>query len=116
MMVVPQRLSLDVTQNEVVRLRSGGRCEVLTLILEQSGDFVDRERCYHPATEIHHLIGGWKRRGRGSSALAEHKQHVCRSCHRAITGMVGGRKLVLLRRGALPRFDDVYELRGGPDR
>ena len=75
-------VDLDRLENEKVKQRSGGRCEIHEL---QQGVAV---RCTRRASEIHHLLGGWRRRSRGASALAEHKQHVCRTCHRLITGHV----------------------------
>lgn len=98
-------LARDRFGNEIVKQRSGGRCEVVV---------VGQERCGHQATEVHHLIGGWRIRGRGLSALAEHKQHVCEQHHARITGQVGCGKLVLVNRGTfgrLPRWDDLYEER-----
>lgn len=74
--------SLEASENAEVRFRSGGVCEVTTL---QDGVPI---RCRRRATDIHHMIGGWGRRGRGISALALHKQHVCRWCHREISGHV----------------------------
>jgi len=70
--------AIDKAESAKVKARSRGRCEV-------TQGFV---RCPRRATEVHHHIGGWKRRGRGESALAEHKSHVCERHHREITGHV----------------------------
>ena len=75
-------VDLDRLENEKVKQRSSGQCEIHEL---HQGVAV---RCKRRAYEIHHLLGGWRRRSRGASALAEHKQHVCRTCHREITGHV----------------------------
>ena len=37
-----------------------------------------------PGREIHHLLGGHGRRGRGASALATHKVHACIHHHRLL--------------------------------
>jgi hypothetical protein len=66
----------DKRESAKVKLRSRGRCEVT----------VGGVRCSKRASEVHHLIGGWKLRGRGDSALAKNKTHACGDCHRLITG------------------------------
>ena len=90
-------VDLDRLENDKVKQRSGGWCEIHEL---HEGVAV---RCKRRAYEIHHLLGGWRRRSRGASALAEHKQHVCRTCHRLITGHV------LQHIGVqVPRWTDKY--------
>ena len=69
------RETLDRAESAKVRVRSGGQCEV----------WVTDQRCRHRASEVHHLLGGIGRRGRGESCLARCKLHVCRTCHRLIT-------------------------------
>ena len=59
-------------ENATVRRRSGGRCEVVL-----GGD-----RCRKAGREMHHLLGGHGRRGRGESVLATHKVHACVRHHR----------------------------------
>ena len=59
-------------ENLTVRQRSGGRCEVV----------LGTTRCRKAGREIHHLLGGHGRRGRGDSALATHKVHSCVAHHR----------------------------------
>lgn len=76
-------VDLESDEDATVRERSGGVCEVYEL-----GRGVAAGRCRRLAREIHHMIGGWGRRSRGVSTLAHHKQHVCRRCHREITGHV----------------------------
>ena len=91
-------VGLDRLENEKVKQRSGGWCEIHAL--NREGVAV---RCTRRASEIHHLLGGWRRRSRGPSALAEHKQHVCRRCHQEITGHV------LQHIGPqVPRWTDKY--------
>lgn len=68
----------DREESVKVKARSGGRCEVIERGI----------RCARRAFEVHHHIGGWKRRGRGASALAANKTHACTDCHRLITGNV----------------------------
>src|SRR3990167_3461228 len=87
-----------------VKRRSGGRCEVVEVVGARL------VACPNRATEVHHLIGGWKIRGRGISASALRKQHVCISHHKAITGDVG----VKLKRigGPVPYYTDCYRRAG----
>jgi len=59
-------------ENTTVKARSGGRCEVV----------LDGKRCRRAGREVHHLLGGNGRRGRGDSALATHKVHTCVDHHR----------------------------------
>lgn len=83
--------------------RSGGRCEVREL------QGMTSVRCGRGAIEVHHMIGGRGKRGRGASATAECKQHVCTACHQDITGGIGGRRLILLAApGDVPNYLDVY--------
>ena len=97
-----QRLTVDARESDKVRARSGGRCEVVTFW----PSFL--HRCLRRATQVHHLIGGIGKRGRGISALAEHKQHVCDQCHLWITGDLGGRKLQRVG-DVVPHWTDCYE-------
>lgn len=101
----------DEAENKKVRQRSGGRCEVIHLyslaaIKSHPADADEAiARCNRRACQIHHMIGGWGRRARGDSRLAEHKQHVCARCHAAITGHE------LKRIGeVMPLWTDYYEL------
>lgn len=68
----------DRVESVKVKARSKGRCEVT----------IAGVRCKRRAFEVHHHKGGWKVRGRGDSALAQHKTHACSDCHRLITGKV----------------------------
>lgn len=92
------RKRIDRLESAKVRVRSGGRCEVR---------LIDGGRCGFGASEVHHMIGGGQR-AKGPSLLADHKQHVCASCHLWITGDIGGKKLKLIQFGDLPRWDDRY--------
>lgn len=69
---------VDRMESDKVKARSKGQCEVIERGL----------RCDRRAFEVHHHIGGWKRRGRGASAFAENKTHCCSDCHADITGNV----------------------------
>lgn len=107
------RLSRDARESKKVKIRSGGRCEVIrALVMPKTfGRVVVRNRCSRPAVSIHHMISGRGSRAIGLSRLALHKQHVCDGpdgCHRLITE----KRLVLQQTGALPRYDDVYVRRG----
>ena len=70
------RKSLDESENRKVKARSGGRCEAR--ILASATLWL---RCQKPARHVHHRIGGWGKRARGTSALAANKLHVCELCH-----------------------------------
>ena len=91
------RRSKDERESDKVRERSGGRCEI---------DVIGEGRCRRRLQHVHHMIGG-RLRGRGVSALADHKQGACEMCHRGITGGVGGKTLI--REGQpLPWRTDRY--------
>lgn len=89
-------VSTDKAEDKQVKARSKNQCEVF---------IVGPGRCQKKAAEIHHMLGGWGRRARGRSALAEHKQHCCSDHHKQITSHI----LRLMVNGDLPRFDDAYE-------
>jgi len=97
-------VSTDKAEDKLVKARSKGQCEVQVFVRFE-GDKAISRRCALRASQIHHQLGGWGRRARGRSALADHKQHVCDRCHSDITGHV----LHLQVRGDLPRFGDIYE-------
>jgi hypothetical protein len=65
----------DEKESKLVRERSNGQCEVLELGVI---------RCQRRAFHLHHRMGGHGVRGRGASALAVNKLHVCDQCHREI--------------------------------
>jgi len=85
----------DAQESDKVRVRSGGRCEMPIHVKDLKPpirEHVRHEvllacldntvaRCTERATEVHHLIGGIGRRGRGDSALAKHKVHLCKAHH-----------------------------------
>lgn len=62
------REQIDKAESAKVKARSGGRCEVT----------IGGVRCMRRASEVHHHLGGWGRRGRGDSALAEQNARVQR--------------------------------------
>lgn len=61
------RMAPDRKGSQLVRKRSTGICEACG---EQ------------PAVHVHHRLSGNGVRGRGPSALPEHKDHLCLGCHR----------------------------------
>lgn len=90
-------VSADKAEDKLVKARSKGQCEVFV---------VGVGRCQKKGEgDPHHMLGGWGRRARGRSALAEHKQHCCKKHHDEITKHI----LRLMVHGDLPRFDDAYE-------
>jgi len=94
----------DEAENEKVKARSKGQCEVVWF-----GKRSRRvQRCKKRAIHVHHMYGGFGVRGRGKSALAKHKQHVCADHHSEIGGTLGGK---VLRRvgGDVPLWTDEYE-------
>jgi hypothetical protein len=102
--------ALDTRESAKVRKRSGGQCEVRE-VLELGGWLGPAGmpvRCQRAATQVHHMIGGNGKRGRGISALAIHKQHMCDACHLWITGDLGGKKLKRIG-GDVPLWTDTYQ-------
>ena len=69
----------DEAENKKVRARSGGRCEVMEEV--RAGASYGRFRCERRAAHIHHRLSGIGVRGRGASALAANKLHLCQRCH-----------------------------------
>jgi hypothetical protein len=88
-----KRESADERENDKVKARSGGQCEVFS-----------PNRCQRRASQVHHMLGGNGVRARGKSLLADHKQHVCAKCHPLITSKR------LVRIGAeVPLWTDTYK-------
>lgn len=86
-----ERDATDRRENLTVKSRSGGRCEVLTIVAFVTALGRDRDvigRCPLRASHIHHLISGIGRRNVGASIEAAHKLHVCDRCHAEIHGHV----------------------------
>ena len=79
-LVKAERERVDRVESEKVRARSKGRCE-----MSLSHGRLAGPRCPRRATEVHHLLGGIGRRGRGESALASNKVHLCDRCHASCT-------------------------------
>ncbi len=71
----------DRRQRQLCRLRSGGRCEVVTQTPRPEHSELRVTRCKAKATANHHLLGGVGRRNRGDSLLAIHRLDTCNSCH-----------------------------------
>lgn len=67
-----ERETRDRKESDKVKARSLGQCEVR----------VKGNRCKRRAFEVHHHKGGNGQRGRGDSALAKHKTHMCSEHHR----------------------------------
>ena len=97
----------DRAESKKVRQRSKGQCEVRVQvqIISAIGTLY---RCGRCASQVHHMISGRGKRAVGLGLLAEHKQHVCTSCHLDITGNIGGKRLVLIQAGPLPVYTDCY--------
>lgn len=89
----------DKAENAKVKARSGGRCEVMEVCF----GLPMSKQCQRRGNQTHHMIGGWGKRARGISILAEHKQWVCQRCHDDIGGHV-------LQRigGDPPKWTDCY--------
>lgn len=77
-----QRKRIDRAENDRVKARSGGRCEVYEAV--RAGLSYGRHRCERRAVHVHHRLGGIGVRGHGQSALAQNKLHVCVRCHQDI--------------------------------
>jgi len=71
------RKAADEAENKIVRARSGGRCQLVER-------YIRLYPCMRRAVHIHHRLPGIGVRGRGKSALAENKLHLCIECHRDI--------------------------------
>ena len=67
----------DAAESAKVCERSGGRCEWAN---------PNGWRCGLVATQVHHFLGGIGTRGRGASALAINKAHLCIFHHQAAHG------------------------------
>ena len=83
-----EQAAVERAENMKVRKRSGRRCEAMERFEcfdRFFGSVFTDLRCRRYASQIHHLLGGNGRRGKGESALAENKQHVCAECHLEIT-------------------------------
>ena len=73
----------DASENDKVRCRSQGRCEAVELHLNTWSKFGSSTatRCERRAIHFHHRLSGIGVRGRGKSALAQWKYHLCQKCH-----------------------------------
>lgn len=93
-----KRQEIDDKESAKVKVRSEGRCEIWTEVNRKVA-----WRCKRRALHVHHMLGGIGVRGRGESAKAIRKQHVCPDCHSDIGAHV------LVRQGAeMPHFRDRY--------
>ena len=86
----------DRRGSRLARARAKGRCEVI----------VNGIRCVCPGRQVHHMIGGSGKRGRGISALADRKQVVCFSHH----DLIHQSKIERLG-GTVPHYTDTYQTR-----
>ena len=96
------RATKDRKENDKVKARSEGQCEVVDNLACWTKLFA---RCWRRATQVHHMISGRGKRAIGASLLAEHKQHICNSCHADITER---RLKRIATDGQLPRWTDQY--------
>ena len=87
-----ERQTIDERENEKVKARSGGRCEIVT----------DGRRCNRRGCQVHHMVGGGLR-AKGDSAKAAKKQHACEPCHSAITS-----HRIQRIGSAVPHYTDRY--------
>ena len=93
-----RRVSIDDRESDTVKERSGGRCEIY---MEVSPSMA--VRCRRRAAHVHHLLGGIGVRGRGESAKAIRKVHLCDRCHS------DAHAHVLVRIGGqMPHWTDRY--------
>ena len=67
---VAARELADRKENDIVRDRSGGGCEM--------------PGCHARSVQVHHLLSGSGIRGREDSKLAQNKIDLCLYCHHAI--------------------------------
>ena len=74
----------DCAERKLCKLRSGGRCEVVTQTAKPECSALVIMRCKRAAVHNHHLLGGVGRRNRGESVLAIHRLDTCRECHQEI--------------------------------
>jgi len=86
------RKNVDERENDKVKARSGGQCEIQS-----------PKRCQRRANQVHHMISGIGRRARGPSLLAKHKQHTCTECH----GLITSKRFVRIGTD-LPSWTDSY--------
>jgi hypothetical protein len=76
------RAATDEQESDKVKARSKGQCEVIEAIPNAwSKKSFTLKRCPKRALHVHHLLGGIGVRGRGKSALADNKLHLCPDCH-----------------------------------
>ena len=96
------RAAKDRKENDKVKARSEGQCEIVNNLACWTKLFA---RCWRRAIQVHHMISGRGKRAIGPSLLAEHKQHVCAQCHQDITEY---RLQRIATDGQLPRWTDQY--------
>lgn len=89
-----KRAARDEAENTKIRARSHRQCEAVV---------IGEGRCVRRACHPHHMIGGWGKRARGISVLAEHKQHLCPQCHEDI-----GAHILQRVGGPVPLWTDKY--------
>lgn len=87
------RQRVDRAENVKVKARSGGVCEVRWFGATGRVEY----RCQRRAIHVHHKLSGVGVRGRGASALAANKLHLCDRCHSDIHAHV-----------LLPHVTDTY--------
>lgn len=76
------RQSVDRRESAKVKVRSGGRCEVIEAHPNSWSQLsFSLKRCQRAAIHVHHLLSGRGVRARGASALQDNKLAVCGLCH-----------------------------------
>ena len=86
----------DLKGSRQAKGRADGRCEAV----------VNHLRCPWQGRHVHHMISGIGKRGRGVSALAEHKQYVCFGHHELIH-----KENIKRIGGEVPHYTDTYQTR-----
>lgn len=74
----------DRAERKKCRLRSSGRCEVVTQTPKPESSALIVKRCQRRAQHNHHLESGHGRRNRGTSILHERRLDCCALCHQLI--------------------------------
>ena len=104
-----QQTAKDRAESAKVRKRSGGICEIRIMDVVAVGAHQHYFRpvpCSARASHVHHLLSGIGVRGRGESAKADRKLHLCLRHHQEIHA----KRLVLVPSGPLPVYTDCYRL------
>ena len=93
----------DRAESQKVRERSGGFCEIRIERILYDG-LPAKYPCLAKAVHVHHMLSGHGTRGRGESAKAIRKLHLCARHHADIHE----NRLARVQTGELPVYADVY--------